>query len=174
MTYKNKLLAIILPLLQVDIKFFDLYNFSITVRDYSTIQKMRNYYHFYQFTNYKQLPIARRTTRKELFEQLYTMTNQKRREERRKIIEEGMRPYFKTDTETQAFVSRPLYAFVFSIISIYCLLSGLFIVTGNVDYIINEKFLYLCAIISSFIGYSVGHVLDRFETISQEQIEHIR
>ena len=72
------------------------------------------------------------------------------------------------------FVSRPLYAFVFSIISIYCLLSGLFIVTGNVDYIINEKFLYLCAIISSFIGYSVGHVLDRFETISQEQIEHIR
>ena len=49
-------------------------------------------------------PIARRTTRKELFEQLYTMTNQKRREERRKIIEEGMRPYFKTDAETQAFV----------------------------------------------------------------------
>lgn len=49
-------------------------------------------------------PIARKTTRKELFEQLYAMTNQKRREERRKIIEEGMRPHFKTDAETQAFV----------------------------------------------------------------------
>ena len=49
-------------------------------------------------------PIARKTTRKELFEQLYARTNQKRREERRKIIEEGMRPYFKTDAETQAFV----------------------------------------------------------------------
>ena len=49
-------------------------------------------------------PIARKTTRKELFEQLYAKTNQKRREERRKIIEEGMRPYFKTDAETQAFV----------------------------------------------------------------------
>lgn len=49
-------------------------------------------------------PIARKMTRKELFEQLYAMTNQKRREERRKIIEKGMRPYFKTDAETQAFV----------------------------------------------------------------------
>ena len=51
-----------------------------------------------------EMPITRRTTRKELFEQLYAMTNQKRREERRKIIEEEMRPYFKTDAETQAFV----------------------------------------------------------------------
>lgn len=68
------------------------------------------------------------------------------------------------------FISRPFFAFAFVVIMIYALLSGMFGVTGCLDYIINEKFLYLCVILSSFIGYSVGRVLDKFENISKEQI----
>ena len=71
------------------------------------------------------------------------------------------------------FLLRPFYAFAFVIVMVYALLSGMFIVSGNLDYIINEKFLYICAIISSFIGYSIGHVLDKFEIISKEKIDDI-
>lgn len=69
------------------------------------------------------------------------------------------------------FLLRPFYAFVFVIVMIFALLSGMFVVTGSFDYIINEKFLYLCVIISSFIGFSVGQLLDKFEIISKEKID---
>ena len=72
------------------------------------------------------------------------------------------------------FVLRPFYSFVFVITMIFALLSGMFVITGNLDYIINEKFLYLCVILSSFIGYSVGHVLDKFELYSKEKIENLK
>lgn len=71
------------------------------------------------------------------------------------------------------FLLRPLYAFTFVIVIIFAILSGFFVVTGNLDYIINEKFLYLCVILSSFIGYSVGHLLDKFEKLSKEKIDKI-
>ena len=68
------------------------------------------------------------------------------------------------------FLLRSFFAFVFVIVMIFALLSGMFVVTGNLDYIINEKFLYLCVILSSFIGFSVGQLLDKFERISEEKI----
>lgn len=71
------------------------------------------------------------------------------------------------------FLLRPIYALSFTIVMIFALLSGMFIVTGSLDYIINEKFLYLCALLSSFIGYSTGHLLDKFEAISRKEIDKI-
>ena len=71
------------------------------------------------------------------------------------------------------FLLRPIFALVFTIVMIFTLLSGMFIVTGSLDYIINEKFLYLCAILSSFIGFSTGHMLDKFETIAEKEINKI-
>ena len=50
-------------------------------------------------------PIGRKMTRKELFEQLYKETQYKRRAERKQIITEAMRPYFKTNHETVVFVN---------------------------------------------------------------------
>lgn len=72
------------------------------------------------------------------------------------------------------FVIRPICSFAFVIVMIFALLSGMYIVTGNLDYVINEKFLYLCVIFSSFIGYSIGRVLDKFGIISNKQIENIK
>lgn len=72
------------------------------------------------------------------------------------------------------FLLRPFYAFVFVIVMIFMLLSGMFVVTGCLDYIINEKFLYLCVIISSFIGFSVGQLLDKFESISRKKIDELK
>ena len=71
------------------------------------------------------------------------------------------------------FVFRPFFAFAFSIVMVFMLLSGMFIVTGNLDYILNKKFVYLCVVLSSFLGYSVGNLLDRFEKISKEKISNI-
>lgn len=71
------------------------------------------------------------------------------------------------------FLFRPFFAFGFDIIMIFALLSGLFFVTGNLDYLLNEKFLYLCVIISSFIGFSIGKVLDKYETVSDKKIENM-
>ena len=56
---------------------------------------------------------------------------------------------------------------------IFMLLSGMFIVTGNLDYILNIKFVYLCVVLSSFLGYSVGDLLDKFEKVSKKQIENL-
>ena len=72
------------------------------------------------------------------------------------------------------FLLRPLFSFVFVVIMVFALMSGMYVVSGSLDYIINEKFLYLCVILSSFIGYSVGHVLDRFEMVSREKIETLK
>lgn len=70
------------------------------------------------------------------------------------------------------FVFRPFFAFAFSIVMVFMLLSGMFIVTGNLDYILNKKFVYLCMVLSSFLGFSVGNLLDRFEKISKEKISN--
>ncbi len=69
------------------------------------------------------------------------------------------------------FILRPFYSFVFVVVMLFAILSGMFVITGNLDYIINEKFLYLSVILSSYVGYSVGHVLDKFEKTSKEKIE---
>ena len=71
------------------------------------------------------------------------------------------------------FILRPFFAFALSIVMVFMLLSGMFIVTGNLDYILNKKFVYLCVVLSSFLGYSVGNLLDKFEKISEEKISNI-
>lgn len=72
------------------------------------------------------------------------------------------------------FISRPFFAFVFSVVAIFCLLSGMFIVAGSLDYIINKKFLYLCVIVSAIVGFSVGKVLDKFQEISTDRIDGLK
>ncbi len=69
------------------------------------------------------------------------------------------------------FIFRPFFAF--AIVMVFMLLSGMFVVTGNLDYILNKKFVYLCVVISSFLGYSVGNLLDRFEKVSKEKVSNI-
>lgn len=69
------------------------------------------------------------------------------------------------------FLFRPIFATVFVMVMIYFLLSGMFIVTGSLDFILNEKFVYLCVILSSFLGYAIGDLIDKFEKISKSQIE---
>lgn len=71
------------------------------------------------------------------------------------------------------FIFRPLFAMGFTIFIIFTILSGMFVVTGNLDYILNEKFFYCCAIISGIVGYSIGKVMDKFEQISDEKIKSI-
>ena len=71
------------------------------------------------------------------------------------------------------FVFRPFFAFAFSVVMVFALLSGLFVVAGNLDYILNEKFVYLCVVVSGFLGFSVGSVLDKFEKASEEKVSSI-
>lgn len=71
------------------------------------------------------------------------------------------------------FIFRPLFSCAFAVIAIAALLSGLFIVTGGLDYIINEKFLFLCIIVSSIIGFSTGTLLEKFESLSEKTINKL-
>ncbi len=69
------------------------------------------------------------------------------------------------------FVLRPIFAMAFSIITIFAMVGGLIIITTSLEYIINERFLYLSVAISSIIGFSTGTVLDKFNFLSKQQIE---
>lgn len=71
------------------------------------------------------------------------------------------------------FLFRPIFTFCFVIIIIVGLVSGMYIVTGNLDYILNEKLIYVCMIMSSYIGYSIGSLIDKFESVSEKQIESL-
>lgn len=68
------------------------------------------------------------------------------------------------------FLLRPVYAVAFAIVFVVCLLGGLSFIMGGMDCSFNEKTVYLSAIVSGFIGFSVGNVLDSFETISKDKI----
>lgn len=68
------------------------------------------------------------------------------------------------------FMLRPLFAAVFIFIIIISLLSGITIVTSGLDFVLNARFLYLCVVISSIVGYSIGSVLDKFEKISENKV----
>jgi len=72
------------------------------------------------------------------------------------------------------FILRPIFAFAFSIIMVYALLSGMFVVTGSLDYILNNKFVYLSILFSSFLGYSIGRLMDVFETLSEEKVSNLK
>lgn len=71
------------------------------------------------------------------------------------------------------FLSRPLFAMVFSIVAVVAILGGFFIVTGGLDCFINEKFLYLVAIVSCMVGISGGKTLDKFRDLSDDRINRL-
>lgn len=71
------------------------------------------------------------------------------------------------------FFFRPFFAFTFAIVMVFMLLSGMCAVTGTLDYVLNRKFIYLCIVMSSFLGYSIGKFLDRFEKISKEKASNL-
>lgn len=68
------------------------------------------------------------------------------------------------------FFFRPIFASAFVIVLIISLRSGLLIITTQDGIVMNSRFLYLCILISSFIGFSVGRVLDRFDGHAQQVI----
>lgn len=71
------------------------------------------------------------------------------------------------------FIFRPIFTFCFVIIVIVGLVSGMFVVTGSLDYVLNEKLIYVCMILSAYIGYSIGSLIDKFDSISEKEIESL-
>lgn len=96
---------------------------------------------------------------------LYKACIDNRIEEKNDIIKIGNMGYF---------LFRPLFVVVFSIVFICFILSGMFVVTANLDYILNEKFVYLCMVSCSFLGFSIGKFFDKFENISSAKIEEFK
>lgn len=68
------------------------------------------------------------------------------------------------------FLLRPLYSVAFSVLFVICLLGGIKFLGGGMDCVINERMVYLAAIASGFIGYSIGSVLDIFEIVSKDHV----
>lgn len=72
------------------------------------------------------------------------------------------------------FILRPLFSVAFVIIALFCVLGGLFIVTSSLEYVLNDRFFYLCIVISAIVGFSTGKLLDDFEIFSYKKIkEHL-
>lgn len=71
------------------------------------------------------------------------------------------------------FMLRPIYAAVFTLIFVVCMLGGFMFLMNGLDFIINERVIYFSAIVSSFIGYSIGSVIDMFEIISKDRVNKI-
>jgi hypothetical protein len=67
------------------------------------------------------------------------------------------------------FLLRPVYAMVFTIVTVFAMLAGI-IVVSMVDFVVNYRFMYLCVVVSSVIGFSIGRVLDTFEVIGKSKI----
>lgn len=70
------------------------------------------------------------------------------------------------------FLLRPIFGMSFALITSVLILGGFIGLTGNLDCIINEKFVYLTAASSCLIGSSVGDVLDKLVEISKSKIKN--
>ena len=68
------------------------------------------------------------------------------------------------------FLARPLFASMFILLTISLIKAGVIAVTGLDCYTQNDKFLYICVMIASCIGFSVGRVMDAFEGFSGRKI----
>lgn len=68
------------------------------------------------------------------------------------------------------FLLRPLYAIVFSVLFVICLLGGLMFLMNGLEVVLNDHMIYFTAFVSAFIGYSIGGVIDSFEIISKEKL----
>jgi hypothetical protein len=70
------------------------------------------------------------------------------------------------------FSLRPIYAIVFALVVDIAMLAGVIVVTVD-DFEVNNRFMYLCIVVSSIIGFSIGRVLDVFELIGKSKIAEI-
>lgn len=68
------------------------------------------------------------------------------------------------------FLVRPLFASMFILLTISMIKAGVIAVTGLDCYTQNNKFLYICVMVASCIGFSVGRVMDAFEGFSGRKI----
>ncbi len=71
------------------------------------------------------------------------------------------------------FILRPIFAVAFSLLFVICILGGVFFLMNGLDCLVNDRMVYLSAIISSAIGYSIGEVLDLFKSISNRTINNV-
>ena len=71
------------------------------------------------------------------------------------------------------FLLRPFYSVAFAVIFVICLIGGMKFLNGGMDCVINERTVYLSAIVSAFIGYFIGKVLDMFEFVSKDRVDRI-
>ncbi len=70
------------------------------------------------------------------------------------------------------FVFRPLFSCAFTIMGLLTMLSGILVITVSINYIVNERFLYVASIMSGCIGYSIGTVLDKYQILSERIINN--
>lgn len=68
------------------------------------------------------------------------------------------------------FIFRPVFAVILSVLMVFMMLSGMFAITGNLDYIVNQKFAFLCIVVSGVMGYSIGRALDHLENFKISSI----
>lgn len=72
------------------------------------------------------------------------------------------------------FMARPLFAIAFVIIFIFAIKAGIIVIMDTGKWVENDKFLYVCTVVSCVIGFSVGRVLDMFQEISIKGIEKVK
>lgn len=90
-----------------------------------------------------------------------------------RILEPKKEERFKQRGYILYFIYRPLFALGFLTITIFALLSGLVIITSSLDYLKNDRFLYLCVTISGFVGFSIGRIIDGYESVSNKKIREV-
>jgi hypothetical protein len=88
-----------------------------------------------------------------------------------RVLEARSKGNFEAIGNLIYFITRPVYALAFSVGSIVVLLSGLFFILESGANMINTKFYYLCYMVSSIIGFSVGRVLDKLKTFSDRKVD---
>lgn len=71
------------------------------------------------------------------------------------------------------FFLRPVYSVTLAVVFVVCLIGGLFFLMNGLDCIMNVRMVYLSAIVSAFIGYSIGSAIDAFETISKNRLSKL-
>lgn len=72
------------------------------------------------------------------------------------------------------FYGTSAFAIAFVIIFIFAIKAGIIVIMDTGNWVENDKFLYVCTVISCVIGFSVGRVLDMFQEISIKGIEKVK
>ena len=115
-----------------------------------------------QYTLLSALPLSMATSSMQYIRRLYKACIENR-------IESDMEP-IKMIGNILYFLTRPLFSALFSLLFIVLLSTGLLVIGGSVDIIVNENYLYTCVMASSVIGFEVGGVLDYYKRISKSTV----